>query len=226
VGLGVGSLLVSLLVSLPAQLVADRIGHGGAILAVSGSLWKGRAILAGGQQIGWQLSAGRSLTGLGVAGRVTLQGPGSDAAGSLLLGRGRVAIGPLDGPLSAALLQAVLPGAGYACAGGLVAQGFALHIRRDTASGAGELRSGPLDCRETATGAVLALPAAALTLRDGPQGSTARLATIDGVPLAKVDVSTDGRMTATLLAAGAALVPGLAAGGDSVLDLPLVLLFP
>lgn len=222
--LGVGSLFVSLVVNLPARLIVDQLPKTGGIVAVTGTLWQGRVVLAGEQALGWRLAPWRSLTGLGLAADITAQGPGSDAAGPVLIRPGGIAAGPVDGTLSAALIGALLPEAGVACDGGLVARGLRVDVSRRAASGAGELRSGPIACRG---GLTLDLPAARLVLTEVGGGLQVRATTTEGdEPLFRADVDTDGGLTATLHARAAALIPGMPSSADSTVQMPLSALFP
>ena len=199
-------------------MAADRL---------SGTIWQGRMLVDGGHEATWTLRAADSLWALGLAADWRVAGPGTDLAGSVVLRRDGIDLGPLSGVAAWPLVAAAMPGQPISCTGQARFAAVNLQVDKDLRLGSGTVTTEAGDCTRRDGGSDL-VPTPALH---------AQISTLDGaievlitpqdgprVALVTARLTAEDRVVVTIHRAGAELVPGMPSTQDSELDLPLSVL--
>ena len=199
-------------------MAADRL---------SGTIWQGRMLVDGGHEATWTLRAADSLWALGLAADWRVAGPGTDLAGSVVLRRDGIDLGPLSGVAAWPLVAAAMPGLPISCTGQARFAAVNLQVDKDLRLGSGTVTTDAGDCTRR-DGASDLVPTPALH---------AQISTLDGaievlitpqdgprVALVTARLTAEDRVVVTIHSAGAELVPGMPSTQDSELDLPLSVL--
>lgn len=226
-GLAVVAFLVSLAATFPVSVAAGYVSPPVEINGYSGTVWNGAVELRGSHSLRWRVDPFASLAGVGLALNVGLRGPGTDLAGLVTLrgfsGRD-MRLDGLSGPAGWPLVAALAPELEIACDAAAVAQDVELAVSSGQRSASGSLRSGSGSCVRTDRAMEpTPVPALDARLETVPTGVRAVLtaAADPGTPLAEAEVTNDDVLRVTVHPAGAALVPGMPASGETSLEFPL-----
>ena len=202
-GLGAAAYVATLLATVPAAFLIPR---GGAIAALGGTIWHGRAALAGGDRLEWRWAPLRTLANLRFAADFTVEGTGTLLAGRALLGSQSVRLDAVSGSVDAALLTAIAR-PGFTCA-----MPVQLDLER-VVLGAGDRMIAGRAVSEagscTAGGATSAVPPLALSAEHlGPRSAvTLAPGAQRRRTLATMTLEHDGAATLSVTRDGAGLLP-------------------
>lgn len=221
------SLLVGLVASLPAQLALQWSAAPVRPVAIGGTLWTGSALMDGGHALRWTTRGWDSVRSGALVADVVLEGPGTALRAEVRVGSGGVQA-VVVGRAGWALIEAFRPDIEIACAGAVDLQARVSLGRDGARQGSGQGTSPPGTCARR-DGSVIGVPLPGLVhdLATDAGGIVLRITQEDtGQTLADVRLTPDDRVQVLLTQAAVAQVPGLPAGGDLSLDLPLLLLTP
>lgn len=217
---------VALAATLPAQVAARWAGAPAPVSGLGGTLWTGRLQLAAGHALHWRTRPLASLAAAALVAELRLDGPGTALQGEVRLRPGGLR-GGLAGTAGWGLVEAVGPGFPIRCDARATLRLDRIEIGRAGRAAAGRIVATSGRCART-DGSITDVPMPALVadVTTAAAGIALRLAAEadPAVPLAEVLLTADDRLQITVRQAGAALVPGMPADGDSVLDLPLAVL--
>jgi hypothetical protein len=192
---------------------------------LSGTLWHGVAGMQD-HQASWNSRLWDSLTAAAWVADLRVTGPETDLAGQWRLRPGGATLAPLRGQAGWALVEAVMPGLEITCATRADVDLARVMVAADARAATGQVRLAAGTCaRVDGTVTDVPLPALLAEIATAPAGVGLRITGIDapGTPLGNLLVTPDDRLRVTVHAAGAAMVPGLPASGDSQIELPLAL---
>jgi hypothetical protein len=213
--LGVVVYAAALVATLPARLVVPRG------VDAAGTVWRGEAALGGGHVAAWRASLLDSLGSAGVAGRWTIDGPGSAVEGEARWGPfAGVELDAVRGRLGWPLVALAAPSLPFACDFGVhvALDRVALAPKRQAASGTLTTEAG--SCSGRFAGAARAVPrviADFVTSGDRTTASVTPWAN-RAQPLAGLTLE-NGIMRLHTTAAGAALIPGAIGASDLEIEL-------
>jgi hypothetical protein len=215
-GLGVAAYLLALAATVPARLVLP-------LPDASGTIWRGTAPLAGGNELTWRWAPLRTLTGFGFATDWTIKGQSSDLAGRLLLRPGAVVLDAVSGSADGALLRVAAPDLPFTCT-------FALQVNlpRAALGGAdqgieGDVRSDAGTCQAFGAAGPTPVPpmilAAAQVGRDteitlAPLGQRRRI-------LMNATLTPEGRLSLRVTPEGARILPFATPPGGMAMETEL-----
>lgn len=216
---------VSLIATAPANVLTRLVNMPAAVTSVSGSIWRGQAMLAGGHATQWSVGPLASFRHAALAIRWSLQGPGTHLQGNASLRPGMVSVKDVEGRISWQLVDAIAPGLPITCEAQARVAIERLVFKDTIEDMAGELRSGPSVCasvngKPAQTGEVPSLLAIAKMTPDGSQLEITTVAD-EATPLARATLTAQDTLVLTLLSAGAGLVPGMPSSGETTLEFPL-----
>lgn len=192
--------------------------------AVSGRVVHGAARLPQGFRVEWRLDPWHSLLFLSPTFEVTGAGPGADLTGRVSALPGLYALRGVAGTLAWPAVALLVPDLPIACDLTASVDDLAVSQSGRTRRASGGLRTSPGTCART-DAAITGVPVPALVARlatttDGIQGVLAAQNAPD-IALASATLTDQDRLILRLHAAGARLVPGVPAGSDSEIELPL-----
>lgn len=217
---------VALAATAPARALAWLLELPPQVRQLSGTVWRGEAVLSDGLVASWTVDPLASLPALALDLAWRLDGPDTRLAGAALIGISGTRVSAVDGVAGWSLVRAALPGLALAC-------DPTARIRLDRAgvdagrlSAVGEIVSAPGVCRgpaATPAAPPVAVPALRGRVATAADGVHLEIERRDGPGerLAEILVTPDGRMVATIQPAGARLVPGMPASAASVIEMPL-----
>lgn len=216
--LAAASFVVALIATLPARLVLPRSATAGPIAV--GTVWNGEIAVGDQTAVSWRFSPWRSLLRLGVAADVVVRGGVSDMKAQAVWRPGRLELTGVSGIAGPGLVNTLIAELPIQCD-----LSFAVDLDRVVIAGprsnlAGAVHSGPGTCTaenglDTAPAVIPAMVGQAIT---GPGGTSAWLAPAaqpQGFRLVAVTIDRTGRLKATVLPAGALILPA-AAGQMSI----------
>lgn len=212
---------LTLAVTMPAPVLASLVSLPPQVETLSGSVWRGRADLAGRHALDWRVSFRDLWRGRLVA-DARLDGPDTRLAGLLALSPWRIAALDWSGRAGPGLL-ALAPGlAVESCTSRAVVAVERLALSQRAAAAAGEIEVAEGACTDR-DGEEIAVPAMRLDLATEGRDAVAFLTLDDGsaTPLARLDVTGDRRLLVRIEPEGAALVPGLPSSAPILLERPL-----
>lgn len=195
--------------------------------SAGGTLWQGSLQLDPAHAVEWQTAWGRSLVSGALVADLSLQAPGSALQGEVRARPAQIAL-EFEGTAAWPLVSALGPQFPLRCDTSLtlrLAATLATGLR--TAEGRGTSTAGTC-ARFDGTVGDVPLPALTYRVTTDPSGVVLRIDTdaIPAEPMAEARLTPDDRVQVTLRQAAAALIPGLPAGGDFALDLPLSVMLP
>lgn len=213
--IGLAAYLIALLATIPANVVVPARG---ALLDVSGTVWRGEAALDGGARLTWRLAPLRSLVDLAFAADWTLRSGDAELGGrSLLHGGGRAVLDNVSGLADGSLLRAAMPDAPFACDVALQVDLQRLALGSGEQEARGEIRSEAGSCHPVGdAGLPTAVPPLILLAeRDLRRGTILSLAPIGQrrTRLMEGSLSRDGRLELRITREGAAVLPFAAPKG-------------
>jgi hypothetical protein len=194
-------------------------------VTLSGTVWHGVATMNS-HQATWNSRVWDSVTAVSWVADLRVTGPETDLAGQWVLRPSGGTIAPLRGRAGWTLVDAVMPGLEITCATTADVDIASAMIAADARAATGQVRLAPGSCaRVDGTISDVPLPALLADVATTPDGVGVTITALDrpGVPLGNLVVTPDDRLRITVFAAGAAMVPGLPASGDSQIELPLAL---
>lgn len=212
---------LALAVTMPASAVGSLVTLPSQVEALSGSVWRGRAALAGGHVLDWRVSLRALWRGRLVA-DAGLEGPDTRLSGLLALSPWRVAADDWTGRAGPGLL-ALAPGLAVAsCTSRAVVAVDRLALGRRAAAAQGRVEIAQGACLD-GDGREIPVPAMVLRLAADGRDATAVLVRDDATatPLASLRVTGDRRLLVRVEPAGAALVPGMPASAATTLEYPI-----
>lgn len=212
--IGLGVYLLTLLVTIPAQLVVPLPGAGGTI-------WRGSAPIAGGSLLTWRWAPLRSLIRFGFAADIALDGPASALAGQALLRPGRVLLDDVRGTADGGLLA--LAGPSFACATQLRVDLDHLAIGGGRQGAQGRIRAEPGSCRTFGSMTATAIPATILDIRQTPGLAVFNLAAAGALhtPLMMGGLGDKGQLQLIVTREGAAIFPFASTPGGMKIETEL-----
>ncbi|QYE36161.1 hypothetical protein KZX46_09620 [Polymorphobacter sp. PAMC 29334] len=213
--LGVGVYAAALVATMPARLVVPRG------VDAAGTVWRGEAALGGGHVAAWHASLLDSLGSAGVAGRWTIDGPGSALEGAARWGPfAGVELAAVHGRVGWPLVALAVPSLPFACDFGVhvALDRVALAPKHQAASGNISTEAG--SCSGRFAGAARAVPRIAATFVTSGDRTTGTLTpwANRAQPLADLTLEK-GVLRLHTTAAGAALIPGSTGASDLEIEL-------
>lgn len=186
------------------------------VRSVSGSVWSGRAALAEGMTLVWQIRAGALLRGE-LAADLRLSGARSQLDGVGFTGLGGLGLRDVTGRGGSDLL-ALVPGAA-ACDGQAIVDVTRAAWARSAVSAQGRVQISESTCR-SAGGAEFTAPALDVTLSEEGNAGVVTMTTqgADATRMGQARLSPDGLLSLRVEPAAAVLVPGLPTGGPTELE--------
>jgi hypothetical protein len=194
-------------------------------ITLTGTLWHGTAATKG-HLASWDSRVWDSVTALAWVADLRVTGPETDLAGQWVLRPSGGTLAPLQGRTGWMLVEAVMPGLEITCATTADIDIANAMVSADARAATGQVRLAPGSCaRVDGTVTDVPLPALLADIATTQDGIGVTITAVDGpgVPLGNLVVTPDDRLHITVFAAGAAMVPGLPASGDSQIELPLAL---
>lgn len=216
--LGLASLAVALIATVPARIMLPQNGDN-ATHAV-GTIWNGEAAIGGQTAVSWRMAPLRSILSLGVASDVVVRGGASDMTARAVWRPGRLELTSVAGIAGPGLVNTLIADLPFRCD-----LSFSVDLDRIVLAGpgtsvTGSVRSGAGLCwagngADPERAAVPAMTGRAVTTATGTSGWLAPSARPQGERLVQMTIDRSGRLTATVLGAGARILP-LAAGQTSI----------
>ena len=206
----------TVIVTAPAGIVAQMIGLPPQVRSVSGSVWSGRAALAGGTTLVWQGRARGFLRGE-LAADLRLSGARSLLDGVGFVGLGGMGLRDVTGRGGSDLL-ALVPGTA-ACDGQANVDVARAAWGRSAVSAQGRIQITESTCRSTG-GADFNAPALDIALNEEGDAGVVTMTTRDAeaTRMGQARLSPDGLLKLRVEPAAAVLVPGLPTGGPTELE--------
>lgn len=211
--IGALAYLAGLVATAPARLIVEP-GPATNIASVGGTLWRGRAVLAGGEVASWRWAPLRSLAGFGYAAAFRIDGAGTALAGRVRLRPGATLFESVAGSASGVLAAGLFPRLPFACATTLRLAVVRFGLGGDAGAATGRVEADPASCAARGGAAPAAsVPALLVTMT----GATGRIA-----PRAHPRVTfatlafAPGRLTVAFTPEGAAALPFATIAGTRV----------
>jgi len=220
--LGLAAFAVSLVRYMPLRFAAHQAGLPLAADRLSGTVWQGRVQMDDATTVTWATDAGASLRALALVVNWRVAGPGTDLAGRVAAWPRSADIGPVAGRAAWGLVMAVMPGLQIRCDTPAVVAGLRLSLAPGVRAGGGGITVPAGTCSRQ-DGPPVSVPALTAALTTGADGVRAVLTgdAAPQVPLLTARLTNADQIVLTIHAAGAAMVPGMPAGADSEIELPL-----
>lgn len=220
---------LSLLVTLPANIVSRYLDLPPQIEALGGTVWNGSALMVGGHRAEWRLDRRTSLTRFGPYFAVTLEGSGTSLAAQARIAPVSMAAtvenlrGRASWPLAAALAPDVPR---LECDPVAILDVARIELSRDWMGAEGTVRSNEGACRRMTGAGNAPVTVPPLMLRAAMEGRTTRatLERRDGDKdlLADASLAAGRRLAATVFPAGARLIPGLPSSAPISIEMDLL----
>lgn len=223
VGFGLASVTalvfgLALAVTMPAQIVASLVTLPPQVEALSGSAWRGRASLAGGSALSWQVSF-RDLWRLRLAADATLEGPDTRLAGNLFVTPLQMAATGWTGRAGPSLLALAPRLVVSGCTSRAVVEVPRLAMGRTWAAAEGRVEIAEGTCQDR-EGSPVPVPTLTLDLTTEGRDALLRLTGVDGARLARLAVRGERVLALRVEPAGAALIPGMPASAPTEVEYP------
>ena len=205
--IGAIAYLAGLVATAPARLIVEP-GAATNIASVGGTLWRGRAVLAGGEVAAWRWAPLRSLTGLGYAANVTVDGAGTTLTGQARLRPGSALLTAVSGQVTGALVSTLWPRLPFRCATTIQVNIKQLALGAGTADG--RLLTDAGTCAASNSPALAAAtPALLFEMHPSGPASSGRIApqAHPRVTFATITRAADGTLALAFTPAGAAALP-------------------
>ena len=216
---------VALIATAPASVATRFVAMPPAVVALSGTIWNGEALLRGGARAQWGVRKLASLASFALTLDWTVEGAGTRLAGRAALRPGGGALSDVAGAAGWDLVRAFAPDPPVACDLSVRIELPALGFDGTAFAGGGVLRSGPGRCTRTAGSGAAPVELPPLTARiDAEQGDLRIQATPTETPdlgLGAARLTPAGALTLTIEPAGARLIPGMPTGGATEITLEL-----
>lgn len=194
-------------------------------VALSGTVWDGAAAARGYRAV-WDSQVWPSVMAAGWVADLHINGADTDLAGQWLLRPGTATIAPLRGRMGWALVDAAMPGLEIGCDTVADVDLGRVSLIQTMRQAMGRVHLAEGTCaRVDGTVTDVPLPALLADVDTSADGVRIAVTGVDApdVPLGQLLITPDDRLRITVHAAGAAMVPGLPASGDSQIELPLAL---
>lgn len=195
--------VAGLLLYLPAEAAV------GSDREAVGTVWKGETALEPGFAMSWSLNPARSVASLAPSGAVRLRGPDTALVADVSWRSNAAALHRAEGVVSLRLANALAPALPFACDGEATFRAVNLAIGGG-GDGTGLLRTGPAVCQ--GGGVTTVTPPMVGEASSDPEGSTLVLRAAQSGELARARRAREGAISVTVNPAGAAVLPGVAAG--------------
>lgn len=220
---GVGAYGMGLVATAPARAVDWAVDMPRAVRAVSGTIWRGSAVLQGGYVAEWEVSPWASLAALRLEGDWTIAGPEMRIAGHARIAPGQVEVTSASGSLGWDVVDAVLPDLPFRCDPSARIEIASLRVSGEEITIAGTAQSGPGRCADDL--GVIDVPGLLAKIASNAEGIDLKITRRDtpGQALGDIRLLRTGRLVVTVQPQGARLVPGLPTSGPTVLELPIAL---
>lgn len=200
-GLGVGTYLLALIATIPAQLMVP-------LADANGTIWHGSAPLGAANRVEWRWAPLRSLARFGFAADFTAEGPETSLAGRALLRPGHMLLDSVSGSADGSLLGALIRPS-FACTLRMQIDLRSLSIGGGDQGAEGKVRSDPGICQAFGGQPPVAVPALAFDIRQTPGLAVINLAAIGRprTPFIVGGLGRDGRLQLIVTSEGAAALP-------------------
>jgi hypothetical protein len=214
VGVGGAVYALALVATLPARVVLPRA------VDTAGTVWHGEAALGGSHVAAWHASLLDSLAAAGVAGRWTIDGPGSALQGGA---RWRpfagVVLDSVRGRAGWPLVALAAPALPFTCDAGVHVTLDRVVLAAKRQSVAGSITSDPGSCTTRTPGATKVVPRLVADFAGGER-TTGVVSPWANRALHLADLTLEnGVVRLHTSAAGAALIPGSTGPGDLEIEL-------
>lgn len=212
---GAGAYALALVAMLPARVLLPHATD------AAGTVWRGEAALGGGHVAAWHASLLDSLARLGIAGRWTIDGPGSALQGGARWGPfAGVALDHVAGRAGWPLVALAAPSLPFACDFGLRVALDRVALATRHQAGAGSVSGETGTCSAVVRGVVRAVPRVVAILGDDGQRTTGVITPWANRALHLADFTIEnGGFRLHTTAAGAALIPGSTGPSDLEIEL-------
>lgn len=216
--LGLASFALSLIATAPARVALPPTGEG-ATPAV-GTIWNGEVAIGDQTAVSWRLAPLRSMLSLGVAADVVIRGGATDMTARAVWRPGRLELTNIAGMAGPGLVNTLIEDLPVRCDLSFLVDLDRVVLAGARSSVAGALRSGPGICTaenglDTEPATVPAMTGRAVTGANGTSAWLAPAARPQGERLVQMTIDRSGKLTATVLNAGALILPA-AAGQMSI----------
>lgn len=216
--LGLASFALALIATAPARIALPATGRG-ATPAV-GTIWNGEVAIGDHTAVSWRLAPLRSVLSLGVAADVVIRGGATDMTAQAVWRPGRLELKNVTGMAGPGLVNTLIEDLPVRCDLSFSVDLDKVVLAGPRSSVAGAVRSGPGVCTaenglDTAPAAIPAMSGRAVTGATGTSAWLAPAAQPQGERLVQMRIDRSGRLTATVLGAGALILPA-AAGQMSI----------
>jgi hypothetical protein len=210
IGIGLSIAAGAYALALAMTLPAAAIIHPASSIALSGSIWHGKASLPGNSALVWTANPLRSLAGLTVAVDWTLRGPDSEISGQARLRPHSIVLDRVSGQTGAGLLLAFFPEVTLQCQGAARVDLRHISVSRTALEADGDIRSTEAVCAQPGTDPRSIPPLVASFSSAGGQlraQMAAQAAPENG--LATASLEPNGKLIAEVRPQAASIIPGL-----------------
>jgi len=221
--LGLAAYAASLVATFPARTAARQVELPEQIVDVSGTLWNGQAILAGGYEMQWKVAPLRSLLHLALDVEWTLRGADTSLSGQAALRPDVVTLADVEGRAGWGLVRAAAPDLTVNCDGTAEVALSRVVVSEAIQGAVGEVKSSSAVCSDSARTPPEPIAVPALTAVSSIDGEASRvLLTASDDPAAPMaEFSVANRvLTATIHPKGAELTKVLPTSGPTTLEFP------
>jgi hypothetical protein len=208
----------ALAATMPASFLGSLVALPPQVEGLSGSAWRGRASLAGGHALSWQVS-GRDVWRLRLLADASLEGPDTQLVGRLAATPWQVTALGWTGRAGPGLLALAPRLAVEGCTSRAVVEVARLALGRSWAAAEGRVDVIQGDCL-TRDGAEVPVPAMTLDLVTEGRDARAVLRSVRGATLATLGVTGERTLQVRVEPEGAALVPGMPSSAATTLEYP------
>lgn len=209
--------IVMLVVTMPASALGHFVSIPAQITALYGTVWQGRADLAGGYSASWNTRGG-ALLGLRGSVDFVLSGSDTQLTGVLTVTPAQLEARDVSGRAGPGLLTLV-PGLSVeSCTTMAAVDAVRVAVMRGQAAADGQIDVAAGSCTES-NGRTTPVPPLAIVLDTAGTDARAQV-TSEGDSLAEVIIAGDRRLILTLQPAGSAMIPGLPTGAPIMLEYP------
>lgn len=216
--LGLASFALALIATTPARVAVPATGEG-ATPAV-GTIWNGEVAIGDQTAVSWRLAPLRSVLSLAVAADVVIRGGATDMTAQAVWRPRRLELTNVAGMAGPGLVNTLIKDLPVRCDLSFSVDLDSIVLAGPRSSVAGAVRSGPGACTaenglDTVPAAIPAMSGRAVMGATGTSAWLAPTARPQGERLVQMTIDRSGKLTATVLGAGALILPA-AAGQMSI----------
>ena len=216
--LGITSFAVSLIATAPARIMLPPNDEGA--LSAVGTIWNGEVPIGEQTAVSWRLAPMRSILSLGVAADVVIRGGATDMTAKAVWRPGRLELTSVSGMAGPGLVNTLIEDLPFRCDLSFLVDLDKVVLAGPRSSVVGTVRSGAGLCWadsgiDPERAAVPAMTGRAVIGATGTSAWLVPSARPRGERLVQMRIDRSGRLTATVLEAGALILPA-AVGQTSI----------